>query len=1011
MKAVYILIIVSFTLAFNHYDCKAQTPACLEFLKSIKDKNPREVIKTVEENKAKFDFTNAVDELFYEWILGVKYYQCNDYANARPHLKRTTEICDANSKDVYNPSWESYLVSYYWLSVCDAFCSGDTNLAIQELQKARKVFEDGQLTNSVFYRQILSDSESLKNGSFDAFKGVQSVMNDMFAGAYEHAIPQLENIIAKWPSSASPSGRYLFIQALGTCYVNTGNLNAAENMYLNALAEMKRDKMENGPVYRRMCNALGGVYAELHNYQKTLDYCGEAKSLYEKYLDFGLDYIQCLSNCALAEDGLQRPLMAKELIDVALSHLRKIDADSVKTSMLSLYEQLSKYTNEKVDVKNASSLLNRAYNIVPLITILSNASTIYFNSGFVDDAIKAMKECVALMEANNEPYSLAYNNLACLYLSQNKVKEALPYFQKSMANSKTLYESTEIGFNYALALWLDKSPKSNDIAISTAALLKKNIQDCFAFLSEEERMKFYETFDYYLPFLNFILWDNKDQSEYGTIYDNILLSKGLLLKTTNRIKEAIMTSGNEQAVSTYNRMIELRQKLANTTDVNIQSELNKEIEELDKKLTRTVSFYGSFTHSSQIRWKDVQSHLGASDVAIEFYNIPLINRKDSIQKTDGQPRYCAVVLRKGYESPHIVPLCTEAELDSVDSEDYYTTDYIYTKIWKPLAGELQGVKNIYFSADRRLYNIAIEYVKGPDDKTINDLYNIYRLTSTSEIAESHTPTTFKKVVLYGGLKYDLTTGELLSQTEKYSTKGYIATRSFNLKNLRYGVHYLPGTFTEIEKIDTILSDKGISCKKYSGAEGTEESFRALSGKDINILHLATHGFFWSDDDIKSRNYVSFLQRGLSRSQNKEDLALLRSGLFFSGANISLKGESLPNNIEDGVLTAGEVSTLSLGNVDLVVMSACESGLGESDFDGVFGLQRGFKLAGAKSLLMSLWKVDDTATKMLMVEFYRNLISGCSKVDALRKAQHYVKQKAGYEDPEYWAGFILLDAFN
>ncbi len=133
--------------------------------------------------------------------------------------------------------------------------------------------------------------------------------------------------------------------------------------------------------------------------------------------------------------------------------------------------------------------------------------------------------------------------------------------------------------------------------------------------------------------------------------------------------------------------------------------------------------------------------------------------------------------------------------------------------------------------------------------------------------------------------------------------------------------------------------------------------------------------------------------------------------MFSGANVALKGEAIGEDTEDGVLTAEELSMMNLGNVDLVVLSACESGLGESSGEGVFGLQRGFKMAGARSLLMSLWKVDDDATQLLMTSFYKNLLSGASKSVALKQAQERVRQTKGFEDPEYWAGFILLDAQN
>ena len=157
--------------------------------------------------------------------------------------------------------------------------------------------------------------------------------------------------------------------------------------------------------------------------------------------------------------------------------------------------------------------------------------------------------------------------------------------------------------------------------------------------------------------------------------------------------------------------------------------------------------------------------------------------------------------------------------------------------------------------------------------------------------------------------------------------------------------------------------------------------------------------------------MTFLNPLNNAVQSTEDKALMRSGLFFSGANIGLKGEALPDDVEDGVLTALELSNMNLGHVDMVVMSACESGLGETSGEGVFGLQRGFKLAGANTLLMSLWKVDDNATQKLMTEFYRNYLSGKSKQMSLYLAQQMLRNSSEYSDPQYWAAFILLDGLN
>ena len=147
-------------------------------------------------------------------------------------------------------------------------------------------------------------------------------------------------------------------------------------------------------------------------------------------------------------------------------------------------------------------------------------------------------------------------------------------------------------------------------------------------------------------------------------------------------------------------------------------------------------------------------------------------------------------------------------------------------------------------------------------------------------------------------------------------------------------------------------------------------------------------------------------------QTQEDRSLSQSGLLFAGANSALdpeKRKDIPEGVDDGILTAKEISRLDFKGLDLVVLSACQTGLGEVTGEGVFGLQRGFKKAGAQTIVMSLWKVDDNATKDLMIEFYKNLVAGKSKREAFIAAQNVVRQK--YKDPQKWAAFVMVDGME
>ena len=336
----------------------------------------------------------------------------------------------------------------------------------------------------------------------------------------------------------------------------------------------------------------------------------------------------------------------------------------------------------------------------------------------------------------------------------------------------------------------------------------------------------------------------------------------------------------------------------------------------------------------------------------------------------------------------------------------------FDNIWQPLKGELSNVRNIYFAPAGIIHIIPIESANF-DNTRIGDQYNIYRLSSTRQLVNKKTESQLNSAVLYGGLSYDAKI-EDIDIANKSLNNTAISNPYMDRFPIEYSmsVAYLPSTKEEVEDIYYIIS-KTMSVCKYVESAGTEESFKALSGLSINLLHISTHGFFWSDDNKIKNNSL----RLVDNFSPSEDKAMTRSGLYLSGVNNYFQNQYMPNNMEDGVLTAREISKIDLHDLNIVVLSACETGRGELKSDGVFGLQRGFKKAGAKTILMSLWKVNDIATKLLMVEFYKNFFSGFNKLESLRKAQQYVqdyKDENGiklFDDPHYWAGFILLDALD
>lgn len=388
---------------------------------------------------------------------------------------------------------------------------------------------------------------------------------------------------------------------------------------------------------------------------------------------------------------------------------------------------------------------------------------------------------------------------------------------------------------------------------------------------------------------------------------------------------------------------------------------------------------------------DVKHSLPDNCVAIEFC--------ESVDILD--TLLCAVILNKRSEHAELVPLCKPSELTS----HTYAPDILYDKIWQPLLPYLKNTDAVYFSPVGILNVLPIECsVKLP--------FKIYRISST-RVLTVHNPLSKREYgVLYGGLQYDMSVGEMQADERKYSNRNVTRHFTENLREAMEDIPYLPGSKTEVEQIEKLFSRYSKKSKVYTAALGTEASFKSLSSKGVDILHIATHGYVIPAQQNNSADAI--LKRMIKGDEDilREFELMSNSGLLFAGAQNKYDGIDIPEDINDGILTALEISALDLRGLDHVTLSACETAKGDITGDGVFGLQRGFKKAGVNSILMSLWKVDDEATCKLMTEFYSNWIGKkMTKHDALEAAKKTVRETKGWEDPKYWAAFILLDGLD
>ena len=375
--------------------------------------------------------------------------------------------------------------------------------------------------------------------------------------------------------------------------------------------------------------------------------------------------------------------------------------------------------------------------------------------------------------------------------------------------------------------------------------------------------------------------------------------------------------------------------------------------------------------------------------------------------------YFAFYITSMVEYPFMMPICYDEDITKYKMSGDIQSASLYNKIWE-VADIYKKTNNFYVSPIGDLCTVPFEYLCDESGIPIRDKHNIYRLTSTKELVlRKNTRKKNDSATLFGGIDYN-STGKISCRhtNSKIKNNFSVATDSTLMRNFRGGAMYLPHTLLEVNNIDSILKRENIISNMYIGELGTESAFKGISGNSPELLHISTHGYYWEKDT----DLPDYLKDQWAREDydiTQEDRALTRSGLLFAGANNILTGKAIPENTEDGILTAKELSMMDLSATNLVVLSACDTGLGDITSEGVFGLQRGFKLAGVNSILMSLWKVDDFATRLIMEEFYKNYVLGKSKNKSLKLAQNklieYTEDGENiYANPIYWASFVLLD---
>lgn len=919
--------------------------------------------------------------------LGSLYYAIGDFKKAEPCWVEALGIRER----VFGKAHGSYTMSLH-------------NLAILYMESGEYEQSEPLYLNALTIQEQVSGK---KNPDYAGILENYATMNRKI-GLYKKAEKlYLESLSIKKELHGKTHVSYArTLDNLATAYKETGQLGTSEILYKEAIAIRAEILGNDDQDYAASLNNLADMYTSVNAYAKAERLYVEAMNILEKKLSKKhLKYAQILNNLAVLYKKMSRFDEAEFYYQEALS-IREIklgkqhpDYAVGLSNLASLYNNMGYYKKAEMFHQESISIIEKTIgkNHPNYATRINNLANNYADMGDYFKAEQLYKEALSIIENTigklNPDYIDCAENLAIFYSEIINYENACFYFKE------------------------------------VSDLQKAMLRDAIHFQSEQELStyisKFTKSLNFLLSFSHYTT--NIKTPNYN--YNDILFYKKVLLNSV----EQVYDGANRDSV-VYRKLLQLRshrRRLSSEYAKPIAERKNvEELEEqantLEKELRRSIPGFDQAL--KQVTWQDVLSNLPSGHAAIEFVHFRYYNPNP----TDST-MYVALVLLPGAAFPAFIPLCEERELtsllDSSGTSTFYAGLYrgetkfvpvntgkaqgkaLYDLIWQPVEELLQGTKTIHFAPSGLLHRLNLAAIKTPSDSLLGERHQLITLGSTRQLVPEATirPDILgQEIALFGGIHFEA--DSTLAPPPIDSTDMFFGTlRSAYIDSTQrqstWG--YLKGTAREVQNIHVKLERKGLPVRLHTGHKATEEALKQLgeAGQlSPRVLHLATHGFFSPDPKAVSHNLDG--EPVFKWSDNP----MIRSGLVLAGGNHAWQhGRPLYPGMEDGILTAQEITQMNLRNTELVVLSACETGLGDIEGnEGVYGLQRAFKIAGAQYLIMSLWKVPDAETAEFMEAFYGHWLEGdgMSIPDAFRETQEEMRVK--YKEPYRWAGFVLVE---
>jgi CHAT domain-containing protein len=838
-----------------------------------------------------------------------------------------------------------------------------------KLYGIKGMFDEAQ-SNLDRTRKLISKSKTPIGNELSTAEELSSLLIQL--GSYSQTNQLLNKLIPEYERLYGPQSVRL-IDPL----VNRGRIMLARGDYTDAERIAQRVNQIAVGTYGEISTKtsttqrlLSDIYYSLGDYDKAEDNIKKALASEEK--QFGRNHVEVarsLSQLALIKfhDGDDRKEVEQLMIEARDIIANKLGKDNpqyaeILKNVAQLYISDKRYDLAFNSLSIAESIWIQktgAKNNINTASIYMLTGDVYYQMRNYPKAEDSYNRAKTLYERNfsssHPEYVKALSKLSKVYYMQKDFKRSKQRIEEALNN----YESF--------------------------------IKQFFPARSEREKAKYWNTikgdFEFYNTLALSQLDDFKDLS--GKVYNYQLLTKALLLSSSIKIRERILNSSDENLKAQYNTWMEKKELLTIALSLSptqlVENEidpiaLHQEVERLEKDLSQKSEIFAQNFENKRITFDDVRKSLKANEVAIEMVRYRYFNHSftDSVI-------YAALYVKSDTRRPEVIILSDGSRMESRFFRFYKNAiqsrihdGYSYNAFWGPVQKQLGQVSTIYLSADGVYNQINLEAIPTPDGKYILDNSNIVLVSNTKDLyLQKGKP---RQVPENTASMFGNPTFYLAAAADK---------RIFT---------DLPGTEKEISQLQFLLNQKGWKTDNFVETRATEEQIKELNSP--KIFHIATHGFYKPTEEIRLEDEMEGNEAELAKNP------LLRNGLLLKGAGDLLTKTDYNYNMENGILTAYEAMNLNLDKTDLVVLSACETGLGELQAgEGVYGLQRAFLVAGAKVLIMSMFKVDDEATQKLMLKFYQKWLNTNNLRQSFIEAKKELR--VDYPEPIYWGAFMMI----